>query len=145
MSLQPPKQPIEYAREQVAARDLVAWFIGSLIGAYLGFQAGLYIESNLILFASGIIGWLAGGICGPLLLSLFVRSSPGSVVSVRTASIMVLGSLVGGFAGGFIGRLIGLPELIGALFGAIIGLVAGWLIGAASTDRLLKKDENLKD
>jgi hypothetical protein len=142
---EPTRPLVDYARENVAIRDLVAWFIGSMIGAYLGFRAGLFIESNLILFVSGIIGWLVGGIGGMLVISLFARSTPKGVVSVRTASAVVLGSLVGGFAGGLIGRLAGLPEIVFAFSGAIAGAIAGWLIGAASTGRLLKKDEDVKN
>lgn len=145
MNSEPPKQPVEYARERVAVRDLIAWFIGSTIGAYLGFQAGLYIESSLFLLVSGIIGWIAGGIGGPLLLSLFIRSASQRTVSVRAASITVLGSIIGSFVGGFTGRASGFSEIVGALIGSIIGVIAGWLIGTTSADETLNKGETSKD
>jgi hypothetical protein len=142
---EPSQEVVEEARGRVAVRDLIAWFISSLIGSYLGFQAGLMIESSLILLVSGIIGWVLGGIGGLLLLSLFIRSTPHRTVSLRTASSAVLGSMIGGLTGGFISHMADLSEVIGALLGAIFGFVAGWLIGTASTNQGRNKGEASKN
>jgi uncharacterized membrane protein YfcA len=140
------------AEDRIALRDLLIWFGGALLGGIGGFQLGALLEANLIRLAAGVIGWLGGGLLGILLLSWIGRISqgkkqtwlrPGPTLPVRTASLMIIGFLVGCLIGGLVGSILldrlagpqgerpwseGTATLLGGLLGFVLGgLLAPWV------------------
>ena len=119
------QQTAEKPPEQVALRDLIGWFIGSMTGMYLGLALGHYIQASLILFTAGIFGWVAGGIAGAQVTGRIFRTPPVRTVSTHLALGLIFGFLAGSLIGALAGFFTGQPELPSSIGGAILGMLAG--------------------
>ncbi len=124
------------APDQVAVRELVGWFAGSVTGMYLGLAFGHYLQASLILFTAGVCGWMAGGLAGVLVTNRLLRTPPVRTISSHVAMGLIFGFPIGSLIGAFVGFFTGLPELPVSVLGSIFGLFAGRLAAPLIARRL---------
>ncbi len=122
--------------DQVAVRELIGWFIGSVTGMYLGLALGHYLQASLILLSAGVFGWMAGGLAAVKVTTLIFHTPPDWTISSHLAMGLIFGFLIGCLVGAFVGFFTGLPELAASIVGSVFGLVAGWLAAPAIARRI---------
>lgn len=122
--------------DQVAVRELIGWFIGSVTGMYLGLALGHYLQASLILLSAGLFGWMAGGLAAVQVTTFLFRTQPVRTISSHLAMGLIFGFLIGCLVGAFVGFFTGLPELAASIVGSAFGLVAGWLAAPAIARRI---------